>query len=206
MTQLRNFDAAAVNWDEKPRRVKLAEEISTAIAAAFPLSKEWEVLDFGCGTGLVTLKLAPKVRNVTGIDSSPGMIEQLKAKIEQSGFSNVRAELCDLGKGELPTGKYHLITSSMTLHHIAEIVPLLHTLKTLLHPGGWIALADLESEGGRFHEDPTGVFHTGFSSEDFIKMLDMAGFSSVSTTIAATIVKEDLSFPVLLATAQSAKP
>ena len=203
MTQQRDFNAVALKWDEEPRRVKLAGEIAEAITAAVPLSTEWDALDFGCGTGLVTLQLAPHLRSMTGIDSSQGMIDRLGAKIQDGGFSNARAELCDLEKGDLPTGRYHLITSSMTLHHIPKIVPLLRSLKTLLHPGGWIALADLESEGGRFHEDPTGVFHHGFSNEELSTMLAEAGFSSIAITTATNVVKGDQSFPVLLATAQS---
>ena len=203
MTQIRNFDAVALNWDELPRRVTLANEVSAAIAAAVPLSEQLDALDFGCGTGLVTLQLAPSLRRITGIDSSTGMIERLKAKIAQFGFLNVSTQLCDLGKGELPTGKYHLITSAMTLHHIPEIIPLLKTLKTLLHPGGWIALADLESEDGSFHEDSTGIFHYGFSAAELTDMLEKAGFSSIVITTASTIIKGDRNFPVLLATAQA---
>lgn len=203
MTQQRNFDAAALNWDEEPRRVKVAEDIAAAIRGYIPLSEEWDALDFGCGTGLVTLQLAPALRTINGIDSSAGMLDRLDAKIQSAGFSNVRSELCDLGKGELPTGRYHLITSAMTLHHIEKIVPLLQSLKTVLHPGGRIALADLESEGGLFHDDPTGVFHHGFSAEELADMLTAAGFSSISIKTATKIVKGDQTFPVLLAMAQS---
>lgn len=203
MTQKRDFNAVALKWDEEPRRVKLAGEIAEAILAAIPPSTEWDALDFGCGTGLVTLQLAPSLRSMTGTDSSSGMIDRLGAKILDGGFSNVRAELCNLESGNLPSGRYHLITSAMTLHHIPEIVPLLRSLKTLLHPGGWIALADLESEGGRFHEDPTGVFHQGFSANELSTMLAEAGFSSISVTTATKVIKGDQSFPVLLATAQS---
>lgn len=203
MTERRNFDAAALNWDEKPRRVKLATEVATAIQENIPLSKEWDALDFGCGTGLLTLQLAPALGSMTGVDSSSGMLERLNAKIQEVGFTNVQTELRDLEKGKLPTGRYHLITSSMTLHHIKEIVPLLKSLKTLLHPSGWIALADLAFEGGRFHDEPVGVFHHGFSTEEFAEMLAKAGYSSISITTAATIVKGDQTFPVLLATAQS---
>ena len=203
MTQQRNFDTAALNWDEEPRRVKLAGEIAAAIQENLPLSEEWDALDFGCGTGLVSLKLAPLLRSMTGIDNSSGMLDRLNEKIEKSGYLNMRTELCDLGKEDLPTGKYHLITSAMTLHHIEKIIPLLQLLKTLLYPGGWVALADLESEDGSFHDDPTGIFHHGFSSEDLSNMLENAGFSSISITNATTVVKGERSFPVLLATARA---
>jgi 2-polyprenyl-3-methyl-5-hydroxy-6-metoxy-1,4-benzoquinol methylase len=203
MTQQRNFDAAALNWDEEPRRVKLAGDIAAAIAAAIPLSGTWDALDFGCGTGLVTLQLAPALRSMTGVDSSPGMLDSLNSKIQKYGFSNVRTELCDMGSGELPSERYHLITSAMTLHHIEEIAPLLRSLKKLLQPGGWVALADLESEDGSFHDDPAGVFHNGFSAAELSDMLEKAGFSSVAIRTVTNIVKGDRIFPVFLATAQA---
>jgi tRNA (cmo5U34)-methyltransferase len=202
MTQQRDFDAASLHWDEEPRRVKLAGEIADAILKNLPLSQEWDALDFGCGTGLVTLQLAPALRSITGVDSSSGMIDRLDRKILQSGYSNVRAELCSFDKGDLPSGRYHLITSAMTLHHVEKLAPLFRSFKALLHPGGRVALADLESEDGTFHEDPTGVFHHGFSADQLSSMLTMAGFSSITVTTATKVVKGDREYPVFLCTAQ----
>lgn len=203
MQQRRDFDSAALNWDEEPRRVKLAGEITDTIQQKLQLSPEWDALDFGCGTGLVTLQLAPALRSITGLDSSSGMLGRLNEKITQAGSSNVRTELCDLAAGEQPAGKYHLVTSSMTLHHIQELMPLFRMLKSLLHPGGWIALADLETEDGSFHEDPTGIFHHGFSADEITDMLKEAGFSSISFAAAANVIKAGRVYPVFLVMAQS---
>ena len=41
---------------------------------------EIRVLDFGCGTGLLTEKIAPLVNEIVAIDSSPKMIEVLRKK------------------------------------------------------------------------------------------------------------------------------
>jgi hypothetical protein len=82
------------------------------------------------------------------------------------------------------------------------IVPLLLSLKKLLHPGGWVALADLESEDGSFHDDPTGIFHHGFSAEELSGMLKRAGFSSVVVTPVTKVIRGERSYPVLLARAQ----
>ncbi len=202
MTERRDFNVVAMQWDEEPRRVKLAGEIASAIQEHIRFLPEWDALDIGCGTGLVTMQLAPALRSMTGVDSSSGMLDRLTAKIQQSGFSNVQTVLCELAIGELPSGKYHLITSAMTLHHIEKIEPLLQSLKSLLHPGGWIALADLESEDGSFHDDPTGIFHHGFSAEELSGMLERAGFSSVSVTPVTNVSKGGRSYPVLLARAQ----
>ena len=201
MTELRNFDAAASEWDEKPRRIKLAREISDAISEALPLSTTWDAMDFGCGTGLVTLNLAPSLGSIVGIDSSHKMIERLNIKASEQGHANARGERLDLERDEPPSGRYHLITSAMTMHHIPEIVPLLTTLRKLLHPSGRVALADLDAEDGGFHDNPTGVFHNGFSHQEFRQLLDRSGFTDITIRTVTEVTKDQGSYPVFLATA-----
>lgn len=203
MTEIKNFDNVALNWDEAPRRVKLAGEIVSAIKAVITFSSEWDGLDVGCGTGLVTLQLAPLLHSITGIDSSCGMLDRLDAKLQSSGLTNVRTALRDIAAGDKPAGTFDLITSAMMLHHIKEIQPLLLTLKENLRPGGWIALADLVAEDGSFHEDPTGVFHHGFDGKELTILMESCGYSSISVTTATTISKGEKRYPVLLITAQS---
>jgi len=201
MTERRDFDAAAADWDEKPRRVKLAREIANAISAALPLAKAWDAMDFGCGTGLVTLNLAPHLGSIIGIDSSLKMVERLNAKVSEQNCTNARGNRLNLEQGELPGGRYHLITSAMTMHHIPEIVPLLTAFRKLLHPGGRVALADLEAEDGSFHDNPTGVFHHGFSHERFTQLLSQSGFTDISITTVTKVSKGERNYPVFLATA-----
>ena len=47
------------------------------------------VLDFGCGIGLLTAKLAPLCRKVVALDSSVEMIKQLEVKVAESRLANV---------------------------------------------------------------------------------------------------------------------
>lgn len=203
MTTPRNFDIAALNWDEEPRRVKLATEIAAAISAALPLAPQWDALDFGCGTGLVTLQLAPFLGSITGVDSSAGMLDKLKSKIASAGITTVRTSQCGLDATGLPPGPFHLITSAMTLHHIQEPAALLTIFRKHLQPGGWLALADLESEDGTFHEDATGVFHHGFSTAELTAMLAKAGFKPGRFSTATAVVKGERNFPVFLLVAQA---
>jgi predicted TPR repeat methyltransferase len=203
MTKKRDFDAVAGIWDEEPRRVKLAGEIAAAICSRLNLSTDWDALDLGCGTGLVTLALAPRLGSITGIDSSCAMLEKLAEKVQVSGIANVKTALSDLSAGEIPDGNFHLIVSAMTLHHIPDPETLLSSLTSRLYPGGWIAFADLETEDGSFHEDPTGVFHHGFSRAELTALLERSGYVSISITEATAIQKGDRTYPVLLVLAQA---
>ena len=203
MTKIRDFDAVAGNWDEEPRRVKVATEVAAAISTTLNLSNAWDALDMGCGTGLVTLALAPQLGSITGIDSSGAMLGKLVEKVKASGITNVKTALCDLSVGELPEGTFHLIISAMTLHHIKDPETLLSSIRSRLYPGGWVAFADLEAEDGSFHDDPTGIFHHGFSRTELTRLLENSGYVSISITEATTMQKGDRTYPVLLAVAQA---
>jgi ubiquinone/menaquinone biosynthesis C-methylase UbiE len=207
--QPRDFNAAAGTWDENPMRVKMGKDVARAIRDTIGLTPDMDVLDFGCGTGLLTLQLQPYVRTITGTDSSPGMLEVLTAKIGAGGLTSVRTSLFDPENPVSLEGEYDLIVSSMTFHHIPEIPTLLDILCSHLRPGGRLAIADLDREGGRFHDSNEGVFHFGFDRALLKKEMEDAGFAKVRNRTAAIIHKsspvcQDRSFTVFLMTAGKA--
>lgn len=185
----RDFDKDAATWDEKPARVQLAASIAEAITQCVPLAKEMDILDFGCGTGLLAFNLAPHVRSVTGVDSSLGMLQVLAEKAAKGGFQNVTPLHCNLPEGGQLAGTYHLIASAMTLHHIQDLPPLLRQFHRALHVGGHLCLADLDPDAGLFHENTTGVFHQGFDRAFLGDLLRACGFANVKTVTAATVTK-----------------
>jgi len=188
-TNNKDFDIEAANWDKNPGRVKLAGEVAEAIIRQVAPKKTMKAADFGCGTGLLSLRLQPLVASITGIDSSPGMLDVVKAKVAEGKLTNVGTQLLDVEKGETLSGEYDLITSSMTLHHIREPLPLLRQLFGALKPGGVLAIADLESDGGLFHEDNTGVFHFGFERAAVRAMFAEVGLNDIDDSTATKVVK-----------------
>ncbi len=190
MSKPRNFDTEAAQWDENPGRVKLANDVADAIIKTMDLRKDMDMLDFGCGTGLVTLRLQPYVRTITGLDSSKGMLGILEGKIAQLGLENVKTEFVDFETGGSIKGEYDLIISSMTVHHVPDTAALFRMWYGLLKPEGKICFADLDTEDGSFHSDNTGVFHFGFNREELKNLLNEARFSEVRDTTAAKVVKE----------------
>lgn len=198
----RDFDSAAARWDEEPRRVKLAQDIVSTIRKELPLNSRMEALDYGCGSGLVTLGLQPFVKKITGADSSRGMLEVLNRKIQELRFPNVDSKLIDLEEQERLKLSYDLIVSAMTMHHVDDVAALIAALARSLKPGGWLAIADLQTEDGGFHEDPTGVLHFGFDREYLRSEFSRNGLTDVRVVTAATIEKpgggEVRRYPVLL--------
>lgn len=204
-TGRKKFDEEAASWDSNPGRVKVAADIARAIIDQVTLSREMDVLDFGCGTGLVSLALLPFVRSVTGVDSAQGMLDVLRRKIADQHLKNVDVRFLDLEKGDVLAGCFHLVVSSMTLHHVKTIGPLLKQFHQVLRPTGQVCIADLDSDDGRFHQDPEGVFHFGFDRQAMRQMLLDAAFQDIRIVDAARVEKPVASdrmhlFTVFLAT------
>lgn len=185
------FDQAAADWDNNPGRVALAKGVAAAISDTVPLSPDMEAMDFGAGTGLLTLSLLPQVKSITAVDASAEMLKVLDGKVKSAGITNVKTRYCDLGGEQLPEAAYTLVVSSMVLHHIVDVPWLFKLLRRCLRPGGWIALADLDTEDGSFHADPAGVFHHGFDRAEVCRWLGEAGFTEVNAREAHGMTKQD---------------
>ena len=204
------FDQAAATWDDNPSRIALMKAVGDAILREGQPTKSMDVLDYGCGTGLVGLYLLLHVRSVTGADNSSGMLEVLQKKVKEGDFANMRTVRLDLEHDRVPTDhRYHLIDSSMTLHHIAETTKVLAAFYELLHPGGILCVADLDSEPGLFHapEVAASVRHHGFDREALKSQLIEIGFQNPQDITAHIIRKPgadglERDFPVFLITAR----
>ncbi len=189
-TPKRDFNESAKTWDDNPMRVQMAHNIAEAILQQIPVSNDMDMLDYGAGTGLVTLALQPYVRSVTAADSSDGMLAKLSEKTAASGLGNVNTCLLDLETDPVPTDRYELIISSMTMHHLHDYKALINHLASMLNPGGYLAIADLDLDDGEFHGDQAGVMHDGFDRQEIARLFTQAGLEQVTAVTANTITKE----------------
>lgn len=200
------FDQAAATWDETPSRVEMAQNIAQAIKNSLPSKSPATAIDFGCGTGLVTIALQPFFQQITGIDSSRGMLEKLQEKITTLGISNINTKLIDLTSEEVPADLHaEVIFSAMALHHIADLPALLKKIASIINPGGLLALADLDAEDGSFHQNNSEVHHHGIQREYLKSQLTACGFHQLTETTAHVMKKADANgeikqYPVFLIT------
>ncbi len=189
MDEKRDFNAQASSWDDNPVRVKLAQDVADAIISSVKITPDTDVLDFGCGTGLVTLALSRHAGSITGADSSRGMLEALDRKISLAGISNVKTLYYDADDNAPIPGSYGVIVSSMAFHHVRDVAALIRRLHEALVPGGKLCVADLDPDEGLFHSDNTGVFHFGFEREDLRRVFTTAGFLEVRDITATEVIR-----------------
>ncbi len=185
-----HFDDLAPSFDQEPRRVALAASVAQAIREAVPLRPTWRLLDYGTGTGLVALNLLPQVDEVVAVDTSRAMLDVLREKAAAAGLEHVTTTLCDLTATPWGGPPVDVVVSSMTLHHLADVPLVLRRAVAALQPGGWIAVADLDTESGHFHrpEEP-GVHHHGFDRAQIAGWLTAAGCADVTTREACRFTR-----------------
>ena len=199
------FNTIAAEWDSDPARVFMAQKVARAMRNALSPTGEEQALEFGAGTGLVTLLMAPKLAHVTALDSSAGMLDVLRQKCERKQLAQVET-VEGMVPDQLPVAQYDLIYSSMTMHHVEDVPALLKALAHHLKPGGRVALADLDAEDGSFHREANGVAHHGFSRETFANWLREASFVGVQFSTAFTVQRQSdagaaQDYPIFLAIA-----
>ncbi len=175
---MNEFDQKAPAWDMNPIHLERSKVIANLLITATPQGKQMKALDFGAGSGLLSLLLKDHLKEITLMDSSEGMINISKEKIAEGKFDNLKTVHLNLEKDAF-TGIYDLIFSQMVFHHVEDIDGILEKFHSFLNPGGFLAIADLYPEDGSFHgEGFTG--HLGFDPEKLSAKLSAHGFTNVS--------------------------
>jgi 2-polyprenyl-3-methyl-5-hydroxy-6-metoxy-1,4-benzoquinol methylase len=184
------FDERAKDWDT-PDRIARAAELASTIRATVPLKRTDRLVDVGAGTGLLGLALIDDVGEVVLLDPSAGMIEVATAKLAEQSLTTVRAVRFDLMSDPPPGDPFDVAVSLLVLHHIADTAGALAAIRDLVRPGGWIALADLDTEDGTFHSEASeGIHHHGFDRRAVEGIAADVGFVDVSTRTAMILDEE----------------
>jgi predicted TPR repeat methyltransferase len=101
-------------------------------------------IDLGCGTGLAAAAFAKEVDEITGIDLSPGMIEQARA----TGLYTA-LDIADMVEGlrQRPQTSADLILAADAMVYVPDLKPVLLEAARVLAPGGLLAFT-VETHGG----------------------------------------------------------
>lgn len=174
------FDAKAESWDTEAR-IERAKIIALEIKKAVNPQDTWNALEFGCGTGLVSLNLAEEFRRITMIDSSRKMIGVLKRKIASLNAKNLVALHATIDFLLAQNERFDIIYTSMALHHVTDIPDMIAKFVGLAAPNGRLCVIDLLEEDGSFHAHEHGFEgHNGFDPESLKNELAKNGFGGVS--------------------------
>lgn len=103
------------------------------------------ILDLGCGTGNLTLRLCRQfpAASITVVDASPEMTDVTLRRAAAEGFGPRVSALTDRFEDlSIPREAFDLITSCMALHHVQDKARLYAQIFAWLAPGGTLRFAD----------------------------------------------------------------
>ena len=131
------------------------EAVRTLLAdMAHPL----EVLDLGCGTGLVADVFAGKIDVLDGVDLSPRMLNRARAKGSYRDL--VVADITAMP--DMATSRYGMVIAADVLNYLGDLEPVLAMIHSRLLPGGILVMSLEEGDvypfdlgpGQRFRHHP----------------------------------------------------
>lgn len=143
--QRRYWNKRASSWDhDAGHNPGLLKVVDRVIAEAAPTSS-MQAVDIGCGSGQLTLKLAPLVDHVRGVDISRAMIDLLAANAEQSDIDNVEGIAMAIEHLEIPEASVDLVVSNYVLHHLRDRdkAAAVARAASWLKPGGRLVIGDM---------------------------------------------------------------
>lgn len=112
------------------------------------LAPDARVLDFACGTGIVTLPIARRVARVVAVDISDEMLRRCEEKCRAAGAENVTALQCGLLDPRLEEGSFDAVLACNVLLYLEERPRALARIRSLLKPDGvLLAVSDCLGEG-----------------------------------------------------------
>ncbi len=131
------WDRIAERYSRQPVKDPEAFERKIAVTKA-QMSAEHTVLDIGCGTGSLALRLAPCARHVHGLDISGEMVRIARAKAAARRVPNVTFHVGSFD-GNLPfdPGSLDGLCAYSLLHLLPDPAQALARIYGLLKPGGF---------------------------------------------------------------------
>lgn len=138
------WDRIAEEYAAKPVADQAAFERKIAVMRRH-LGPRDRVVDLGCGTGSLALRLAPFAAEVHGVDFSPEMIRIAQGKLAAAEAPGVRFHVADATADPLPIadGSVDLVSACSLLHLVPDRAATLARIFRLLRPGGTFVTSTL---------------------------------------------------------------
>jgi ubiquinone/menaquinone biosynthesis C-methylase UbiE len=133
---------AGTAWYYSRYHPEYPEQVKRLITGKFNLNKKSRILDLGCGTGQITLPLAPLVAEVIAIDPLDEMLQEGKLLATRKGISNIRwllGESGNLARMALDIGEIDLTVIAQAFHWM-DREQTLRDLYPLIKPSGGLVL------------------------------------------------------------------
>lgn len=136
-----------VNEDVQLYAHKALDSWEKKVAPFYPSLAECRVLDFGCGTGLLTERLAGRCGQVVAVDTSGKMIEVLRNKLASSNIGNVIVSTVPINSESIKENSdllsaFDLVVASSVCSFLPDYESSLLDISSMMKPGAYFVQWD----------------------------------------------------------------
>jgi 2-polyprenyl-3-methyl-5-hydroxy-6-metoxy-1,4-benzoquinol methylase len=185
------WDDFAAGWDAEPDVQQYADKAYNSwqrrVAPLIENVSEIKALDFGCGTGLLTERLAAHCHEIVAVDSSGRMIDVLDGKIAESGSGNISSLVTTIDQSSIRAhrnllSKFDLVVASSVCSFLPDFEETLFDIATIMSPDSifvhWDWLEELPIDTVR-----AAFSKAGLNCLRIDKEFDMAGRSGPASVV-----------------------
>lgn len=169
------FTSSAGQWDHV-RGEMFGDRFHLAALAAFA-DADATVGDLGCGTGQVSLALAPFVARIIAVDASAAMLQSARRRLQ--AHTHVELRRGELEALPIDDSVLDAATVMLVLHHVPEPSRALADVARTLKPGGRLVLVDMLPHERESYRQQMGHVWLGFAEDHTTRLLNEAGFERV---------------------------
>ncbi|HHF3010715.1 TPA: class I SAM-dependent methyltransferase [Vibrio diabolicus] len=172
-----DWDGLAKNWESNPATEQFAQSVFEQLQQLTQLDGI-KVLDFGCGTGQLSQRLSPMVKDIVALDASEAMIEELDKK----ELANVEPVVDALSRGLVAQhpafrGQFDLVVASSVLAFVEDLDASLKISHSLLNHGGYFVhfdwIAESEQDGFTLAKSKLALKDAGFTEVESQHVFDI---------------------------------
>ena len=161
------------------------QEAIEAIQWFRPIHSDMRVAVIGCGFGRETLKLAPMVKEVYGIDVNHTVLDKAVVFLSERGVGNFTPVLAETFAQTIPTG-LDLVFSIVVMQHLTRdlVRHYFVELGRKLNTGGGFVVQFLDENGADYDSTDAPEYGGGeasisWSHWQLVKLADLAGLKLV---------------------------
>lgn len=189
---LDHFNERSVGWNDLYARPQFRDRLNLFSTKLRQYVSAGEILDYGCGGGIIACEIAGTDHKVTGVDGAEGMVTEATRLAADRHLENVSFQHIDPA-GWRCSAQYQAIVCSSVLEYVAEDEGLLATLSEGLAESGYLLISvptkpsllgfieDMLLSTVRKRSDTTFA-NRRYKLVDFEQMLNRCGLQMCETT------------------------
>ncbi len=183
------FGAAAATYDSAAEAQVRSADLLAARVLAAGLPPAPRVLEFGCGTGLLTRRLLPALGGAwTVTDLAPAMVAACRAALPDA---DAEFRTMDGERPDLPANSLDLVVSNLAAQWFTDLPAAIERLAACLKQGGRLILTTLGAGSFAEWRQAHGALGLACGTPEYPSAIDLAGELApfgVHEVVAAPVV------------------